>query len=573
MKTFVRKARTALRLILIHKSISILIEVYRAKRNGNLHRDQRSSRGWTPVEVLTRNKRLETNLRVALTAHVYYADFVPQLLQIAKNINHDFSLMITTCSKEIQKELLSLKNEIHFCRSIDVRLVPNRGRNFGPLLVEFGRTLRSDFDVFLHVHSKKSLHSGREQKEWADYLFTNLAGSPDLVEDILGSFSAEERLGLIYPVTVDGMPSWVHSWLRNSFLAKTWLKKFHLPDRVDEFLLYPVGGMFWARGKALDKVLSYPWSYNDFSEEAGQNDGTLQHVIERIVTPINRHAGYTASFVFQQQLTTDNSFAWRDQTKRTPMNFETHINKYKLISWDLFDTLIYRKSGQPDLAKYKVGDYLVKNGYLTDPFEYVSIRNQVEDQLRRKLKFGTDLSLKTIITEIDKLPIFKDQVIDLEQLEFNFDLDDLFARTELKDVFNSLSHKSIIVSDTYYDLVQVEKLLLKSGLNPPKVIYVSSETGLRKDSGHIWPLLKKRYLNKGYSFLHLGDNHVSDCQNPGDIGLPVLHIPSAKELFEIGVSNSNTDDYYPSLREYCYNLESRLHCENIQKYFNSPFGI
>jgi predicted HAD superfamily hydrolase len=107
----------------------------------------------------------------------------------------------------------------------------------------------------------------------------------------------------------------------------------------------------------------------------------------------------------------------------------------------------------------------------------------------------------------------------------------------------------------------------------PEEIYISAEVGLRKDRGDIWPKIAKKYKADLKTFVHLGDNHVSDCQNPGDHKIKNMHIMSAKELFEISQSTISKPSFYPNLREFVSNAESRRLSENVQKYFSSPFGL
>ncbi|NBH19789.1 rhamnan synthesis protein F, partial [Clostridiaceae bacterium] len=44
-----------------------------------------------------------------------------------------------------------------------------------------------------------------------------------------------------------------------------------------------LGTVFWARSDALEKILKKEWKYEDFDEEPLKDDGTISHVIERII--------------------------------------------------------------------------------------------------------------------------------------------------------------------------------------------------------------------------------------------------------------------------------------------------
>ncbi len=50
----------------------------------------------------------------------------------------------------------------------------------------------------------------------------------------------------------------------------------------DAILDFPSGSMFWARSSALRPLLDVGLTFEDFSEEPCEIDGTLAHAIERI---------------------------------------------------------------------------------------------------------------------------------------------------------------------------------------------------------------------------------------------------------------------------------------------------
>ena len=53
---------------------------------------------------------------------------------------------------------------------------------------------------------------------------------------------------------------------------------------------------------------------------------------------------------------------------------------------------------------------------------------------------------------------------------------------------------------------------------------MSSELGLRKDTGAMWLRIKERIERKQTSYIHVGDNVRSDAQICGDYGLANMHI-------------------------------------------------
>ena len=62
-----------------------------------------------------------------------------------------------------------------------------------------------------------------------------------------------------------------------------------------------LGTVFWAKTKALKKLLTYPWKYDDFPEEPMAIDGTISHAIERILPYVAEDAGYDTKTVMSDR--------------------------------------------------------------------------------------------------------------------------------------------------------------------------------------------------------------------------------------------------------------------------------
>ena len=59
---------------------------------------------------------------------------------------------------------------------------------------------------------------------------------------------------------------------------------------------FPSGNMFIARTNAIRQLLDYPFTSDDFPEELGQLNGTLQHIIEFIWFYIVNFNNYTYKY-------------------------------------------------------------------------------------------------------------------------------------------------------------------------------------------------------------------------------------------------------------------------------------
>jgi len=218
---------------------------------------------------------------LVITAHVFYPEFATQLIQGLKQLPRETKVFATTPSKDIKKSLdvyLDAAGHPH-----DVRITPNVGRNFGPLLVEFSKQLLRE-ESFIHVHSKKSIHSPGIAKDWLDRnreLFLTKEG----IGRITSITEANQKIGLLSVDASDLLRGINFRWGRSKKIAKKMLRNLPEYDEVkwSGKISFPAGGMFWVRTDAVRPLLEMDWKYSFFPKENGQQDGTLHHSIERAV--------------------------------------------------------------------------------------------------------------------------------------------------------------------------------------------------------------------------------------------------------------------------------------------------
>ena len=112
-------------------------------------------------------------VKIAIVLHIFYEDYVDKFCSLISRIDFPVDVFVTTPNTKIANAAEKKLSRTQNVNKVEVALVPNRGRNFAPLFVEFGQEMLK-YDIIGHFHSKKSLFSGKEQTEWADYLFNVL---------------------------------------------------------------------------------------------------------------------------------------------------------------------------------------------------------------------------------------------------------------------------------------------------------------------------------------------------------------------------------------------------------------
>ncbi|MBN7820450.1 rhamnan synthesis F family protein [Bowmanella yangjiangensis] len=502
---------------------------------------------WLPSGYLVANETPTWHQqKVAICLHIYYPDFVDKFLQCLKNFPLNVDVFVACASEEICQDVTRRYSKLKRVGKLQVARVPNRGRNFGPLLVEFGPALL-EYDLMCHLHSKKSLYSGREQTQWFDYLNQYLFKDKHVVSCLLRLFDEHPELGIYYPTSFWMMPPWVNHWTCNKPFAKEFESQWGI-DLTQNFISYPVGGMFWARPKALKPLLEKVYKYEDFPAEPLPNDGSWLHALERAVGLLAEKSGYKQFFYYPPagHFTDDKSHIFAGYHK-PPEQLFTELRRFDHISFDVFDTVLSRKLNEPDYAKYQVGLYLQEQGLMPNAQSFVSLRNETEFALRKQHNFAGDVCITQVY---DRLAVVMDLDSDhakgLMELEFDLDMQQIVAKQEMVDLVHKLSdlNKTIwFISDTYYSHQQVETLLRKVGITAPFRLFVSSELGFRKDRGDMWQHISELVSGLSGSYIHVGDNVRSDAQLCGDHGLTNLHILHPNDKWQAaGMPPINSDN-------------------------------
>lgn len=225
---------------------------------------------------------------IAVVCHIFHADLAAYLYEWLTAIPVHTDIFISTDTVEKQATITTA-----FAPwpngTVDVRIVPNRGRDIAPKLLSF-RDVYTRYELVLFLHSKKSPHLN-DGEQWREYLFKTLTGSIESVRSILAIFSLLPSVGMVIPQHFGGVRAMIE-WGSNYELADELATRMGFSLAPTQALDLPSGSMFWARTKALAPLLALPLRLEDFPEEAGQIDGTIAHAIERLLLHTCEQAGY-----------------------------------------------------------------------------------------------------------------------------------------------------------------------------------------------------------------------------------------------------------------------------------------
>ncbi len=186
------------------------------------------------------------------------------------------------------------------------------------------------------------------------------------------------------------------------------------------------------------------------------------------------------------------------------------LSEYDTISFDVFDTLVFRPFSSPADLFFLIGDRL-------EYPDFKRIRQEMEWKAREK-KYKSEKHREISLSDIyDQLEW--EAGIDREtglQLEMDLEQEMCYANPYMKEVVDRLlamGKRLIITSDMYLGEQCIRKILEHCGYNEFSAVYVSCEYGKSKSEGDLYDFVRDKEAAAGYrteKMAHVGDNPVSD---------------------------------------------------------------
>lgn len=218
--------------------------------------------------------------RVALHLHVHYAEMLSELLAgLSQNrIRPDLFVSVTS---EGVLDKVAAELERYPGNVAALRLVPNRGRNLGPLLTEFGSRIIENYEFVGHLHTKRTadVKDADMGRAWFRFLLENLLGgdSGAMADRIVSTMAKDHAIGMVFPDDPH-----VVGWTANRSFAEPLASRIGL-GVLPEHFNFPVGAMFWARTQAIAPWVNPGFDWDDYPAEPLPYDGSLLHAIERLL--------------------------------------------------------------------------------------------------------------------------------------------------------------------------------------------------------------------------------------------------------------------------------------------------
>ncbi|NWH06757.1 HAD-IA family hydrolase [Desulfobacter latus] len=212
-----------------------------------------------------------------------------------------------------------------------------------------------------------------------------------------------------------------------------------------------------------------------------------------------------------------------DSIQKIPLKIPENI---KIISFDLFDTLVMRKTDPPEETIKRTCEKISRMGLIhLSGKKIFELRQKIEKKLRQKSLnsgFDSEISIEDMYLEMIKKTATNLSAKQLLDIELSVELNLLFTNPGIKTVLEQLKeeYRLIITSDTYYPLWMLRCCLEEVGLfDYFDKIYCSSDIKLNKGSGNLFKCILEYENVSSDQIVHLGDNALSDYNVPRNLGI------------------------------------------------------
>ena len=203
------------------------------------------------------------------------------------------------------------------------------------------------------------------------------------------------------------------------------------------------------------------------------------------------------------------------------------IEKYDIVSFDIFDTLLKRNVAKP-----------------TDVFEYIEKKHNKTNFCEQRIVAEKRARAKKKGAEVTLSDIYMEMPYDFSNEELKAEGELLIANDWILPVYKHVlkSKRVIITSDMYLPEEFICQILKREGLEGYEKLYLSSSLGKTKHSGDLFELIISE-LGKENRLIHIGDSYRSDFEIPKKCGVDAIHIPTKIEkntfkLKEVGVEEN-----------------------------------
>jgi lipopolysaccharide biosynthesis protein len=213
--------------------------------------------------------------RILVIAHVHYPELWADIEDRLARVPEEFDLLVTVTEGGAESVVPKIRGRHARARVV---VVPNRGRDWAPLVHLANAGLLAGYAAIAKVHTKKSEHR-IDGDGWRLQLLDGVFESPDAITRIVDLLDEDRGVGMVIPT---GHVSGTEHWGSNEHIVEALAARLPMAFDPDD-LAFSAGSMFWCRPWLLERLADLALELDDFEPESGQFDGTTAHSLERLV--------------------------------------------------------------------------------------------------------------------------------------------------------------------------------------------------------------------------------------------------------------------------------------------------
>lgn len=206
------------------------------------------------------------------------------------------------------------------------------------------------------------------------------------------------------------------------------------------------------------------------------------------------------------------------------------IEKFEYVSFDLFDTLIFRSVQSPqDVFRVVPILYNERNAVeKVDETKFYIDRIFAERKARKKAE-QEEVTLDEIYSYLE-YPASLKKI--LKEIEIEFEIKNCIRNEAIVPLYqecSKLEKKVIITTDMYLPRNCIVEILKKINISYEK-LYISAEVGLTKLSGHLYDYILHDLNIDNTKIMHIGDNLITDISKAKSRGIEAMLRPDQGQV-------------------------------------------
>lgn len=198
------------------------------------------------------------------------------------------------------------------------------------------------------------------------------------------------------------------------------------------------------------------------------------------------------------------------------------ISRYKIISFDIFDTLLLWPFSNPQELWTVLEEREKLKGFSKARKKADAITYE------RASKRGGEATIEEAYEQMPR------RFRLLMQKEIDWERKVLRVNPEMLDIWHEAGKQGklrVIVSDMYLPASFIQSVLLENGIKDWDVFFLSRDYDARKTTGKLFEAMLHTENAKPNEVLHIGDNIHSDVNVPQSLGIHTQYYPKVIDCF------------------------------------------